>query len=244
MKTIILGDTHGKSLWKLAINQESPDKVVFIGDYFDTHDNISAVEQIHNFKEILQYKKDHSEVVLLIGNHDHHYFPEIGYTGTSGYQRRAAKNIEFIINENRDQLIMAHSFDNILCTHAGVSEEWMNLVHSNENFEEPLPTGSAEIAAWVNSIWKYKPRYFQFNGVESSGNDTYQTPIWIRPGSLVRASKNLKNSGIVQVVGHTQVREINLEGANELGLYCIDALGTSREYLIIENQTFTIGFIK
>jgi predicted phosphodiesterase len=56
MKTIILGDTHGRSFWKLAIYQEKPDRVVFIGDYFDTQDDISAIEQIHNFNEIIRFK--------------------------------------------------------------------------------------------------------------------------------------------------------------------------------------------
>ncbi len=35
-KTLVLGDTHGRSNWKLAIHQEQPDRVIFIGDYFDS----------------------------------------------------------------------------------------------------------------------------------------------------------------------------------------------------------------
>ena len=57
MKTIILGDTHGSSNWKLATHQDKPDRVIFIGDYFDSFE-ISGVEQINNFKEIIQYKEN------------------------------------------------------------------------------------------------------------------------------------------------------------------------------------------
>ena len=100
MKTLVLGDQHGRSNWKLAVHLENPDRVVFMGDYFDSFD-ISGVEQIQNFKEIIEYKetaftnagKDEqhkTKVVLLIGNHDHHYFPEIGNTGTSGFQNKIA----------------------------------------------------------------------------------------------------------------------------------------------------------
>ena len=32
MKTIFLGDTHGRSLWKDIVAKETPDRVVFIGD--------------------------------------------------------------------------------------------------------------------------------------------------------------------------------------------------------------------
>ena len=38
MKTIVIGDTHGRSNWKLAIHQDKPDRVIFIGDYFDSFD--------------------------------------------------------------------------------------------------------------------------------------------------------------------------------------------------------------
>ncbi len=80
-KTLVLGDTHGRSFWKLAVNIEQPDRVIFVGDYFDSFD-IGTEEQLNNFLDILEYKKSGgAEVVLLIGNHDHHYFPEIGYTG-------------------------------------------------------------------------------------------------------------------------------------------------------------------
>ena len=55
MKTIILGDTHGRSNWKQAI-EAHPDaeRVIFMGDYFDSF-NISGVEQLHNFKQIIEF---------------------------------------------------------------------------------------------------------------------------------------------------------------------------------------------
>jgi metallophosphoesterase superfamily enzyme len=85
MKTIVLGDTHGRSNWKLAVHQDNPDRVIFIGDYFDSF-NIKGEEQLNNFLDIIEYKKTSGkEVIMLIGNHDHHYFPEVGDTGTSGY---------------------------------------------------------------------------------------------------------------------------------------------------------------
>ena len=86
MKTLVLGDTHGTSFWKLITNIEKPDRVIFIGDYFDSFD-IKLDEQLQNFLDIMEYKKSSGvDVICLIGNHDHHYFPEIGDTGTSGYQ--------------------------------------------------------------------------------------------------------------------------------------------------------------
>jgi predicted phosphodiesterase len=58
MRTICVGDLHGRSDWKLAVySQDKPDRVIFMGDYFDSFD-IPGIEQIHNFKEIVKYKED------------------------------------------------------------------------------------------------------------------------------------------------------------------------------------------
>ena len=38
MKTLLLGDIHGRNIWKEIIKKETPDRVVFIGDYFDSFD--------------------------------------------------------------------------------------------------------------------------------------------------------------------------------------------------------------
>ncbi|NBP57427.1 metallophosphoesterase, partial [bacterium] len=38
MKTIFIGDIHGRSIWKEIVEQEKPDRVIFIGDYFDSFD--------------------------------------------------------------------------------------------------------------------------------------------------------------------------------------------------------------
>ena len=50
-KTIVIGDIHGRDIWKSIVAQENPDRVIFIGDYFDSF-NIESVTQQHNFKEI------------------------------------------------------------------------------------------------------------------------------------------------------------------------------------------------
>ncbi len=67
MKTVVIGDIHGRSVWKLIVETEKPDRVIFIGDYFDSFE-FSGVEQIDNFKQIIQYKENNPqvEVVLLI----------------------------------------------------------------------------------------------------------------------------------------------------------------------------------
>ena len=235
MKTLVLGDTHGRSQWKLITHLEKPDRVIFIGDYFDSF-NIPAVDQMYNFNEIVEYKESgKAEVIMLIGNHDHHYYPEIGNTGTSGYQYGAAAAINKVIDENREHLQMAYSFDNFLFTHAGVSPVFMDQVFGEGGWEKD------KIVELLNDKMKYQPKTFEFNGIESSGDNTTQTPIWIRPRSLMSANKKhekgLKND-YIQIVGHTQMQELDIVGSDKFTggkYYFVDTLDTSGQYLIIED---------
>lgn len=245
MKTIVLGDTHGRSNWKLVIHQEKPDRVIFIGDYFDSFE-FTGVEQIDNFKQIIQYKNDNPqvEVVMLIGNHDHHYFPEIGYTGTSGYQSRIAPNITQVIDENRQHLQMAYGFGEYLFTHAGVSPVFMDQVFGADGWNKET------IVFDLNELFKYKPKAFEFNGLESSGDNACQTPIWIRPRSLMGANKRHEKGlkkDYIQIVGHTQMKNLDLEGSDKFTggrYYFIDTMETSGQYLIIEDNVLKVNSVK
>jgi len=242
MKTIIIGDVHGRSLWKLITNQEQDaDRIIFIGDYFDSFD-ISGVEQIQNFKEIIEYKKTSGkEVIMLVGNHDHHYYPEVGYTGTSGYQSGISPSINQVIDENRQHLQMAYSFDEFLFTHAGVSPTFMDGEFGEEGWVED------KVVELLNDLFKYKPRSFDFNGTDPYGDNTYQTPIWIRPRSLMAVNKK-HDKGLkkkyIQVVGHTQVKKLDLVGAQKAAggrYYLIDCQESTGEYLVIQDKELSVG---
>jgi len=234
MRTLVLGDTHGRSLWKSIVEQEKPDRLIFIGDYFDSFD-IKGVDQINNFQDIIAYKQSgQCEVVMLIGNHDHHYFPEIGDTGTSGYQTLLAPSIQFIIDENREHLQMAYQMGDFLFSHAGVSSVFMDNVYGVGGWKVE------SIADDLNEMYKYKPKTFIFNGFNPYGDDECQTPIWIRPRSLMKANKDTLRTKVIQVVGHTSQNQIDVKGKATGGrYYFIDTLGTSGEFLIIEDSMVT-----
>jgi predicted MPP superfamily phosphohydrolase len=244
-KTLVLGDTHGRSNWKLAIHQEQPDRVIFIGDYFDSFE-FSGVEQIDNFKQIIQYKENNPqvEVVLLIGNHDHHYFPEIGYTGTSGYQSKIAPSITQVIDENRHHLQMAYGFENYLFTHAGVSPVFMDQVFGADDWS------IENVVVDLNEMFRYKPKAFEFNGFDAYGDNTTQTPIWIRPRSLMQVNKKHTKSlkkDYIQIVGHTGMKRLDLDGTDKFTggrYYFIDTMETTGEYLIIQDNKLRTNSVK
>ena len=233
-KTIVIGDIHGMDVWKKIIEHENPNRIIFIGDYFDSFD-VPGILQIHNFKEIIEFKQSTKiETIMLIGNHDYHYFPEIGHNGTSGYQHRMAVSITQIINDNRDHLQMAYGFDEFIFTHAGVSGQFMDEVFGKTNWNVE------SIVTDLNDLFKYKPLAFGFNGYNGFGDDLWQTPIWIRPKSLMNVNHDYLRKEIIQVVGHTKMEQIDIKGKATGGrYYFIDCLNTSGEYLIIQDGVIT-----
>lgn len=246
MRTVVIGDTHGRSNWKLAIYQEEPvDRVIFIGDYFDSFD-IPGLEQIHNFKEIIHYKKTNPqvEVVLLLGNHDMPYYPGFTDTAISGYQHRMAPSIKQVIEENKDHLQMAYGFREYLFTHAGVSPLFMDREFGVDNWSKE------SVVVDLNELLRYRPSAFEFNGVDGSGDNTYQTPIWIRPRSLMsinkKHDKGLKKD-YIQIVGHTHMKQLDLVGSDKFTggrYYFIDTMDTSGDYLIIEDDKLRTNSVK
>lgn len=229
MKTIVLGDTHGRIDWKNIIDdrEDDWDRVIFIGDYVDTHEDISPAQQLHNLKEIVEFKKkSDKEVVLIVGNHDYHYWPGIEER-YSGYQPQMRQSFQQIFEENRSlfQIAFSDEFGRIY-THAGLTETFlvrMGIYHK----------GSKGIVEQLNLQFEARPRLFGFHPGDYSGfgDDIRQGCIWVRPRSLYEDGVNK-----LQVVGHTTVRSINkpLRDGNKKGFYLIDTLGTSGEYLFID----------
>ena len=234
MKTVFIGDIHGLDIWKKIIIKEEPQRVIFFGDYFDSF-NINPIKQQENVKELLVWKKlTPIETILLIGNHDYHYFAAISDESTSGFQRKQKWNIQAILEENKEHFQMAYGFDNILCTHAGVSLDFMNITFGENDWNVD------EIPQLINDLWIYKPRKFMFNGLDPYGDNLYQTPIWIRPRSLINSNKNsaIANKWI-QIVGHTVQDDI----IENNGYYFIDTL-PYKLYLVHENGQFITKNIK
>lgn len=73
-KVLIIPDVHGRPFWRKAKEKiNSVDKVVFLGDYLDPYgyEGITRENAIEEFKEIIQFKVDNPDkVILLLGNHD------------------------------------------------------------------------------------------------------------------------------------------------------------------------------
>ena len=223
MKIIALGDTHGRSLWKEIVSKnEDAGKIIFIGDYFDTHDRgYSANRQIENFKDIVNFKRANPEkVVLLLGNHDFHYLNEIAET-YSGYQWHYRQDINDVLQPavNEGLIQMSFVYGDYIFTHAGVTKTWVQ----NNNIDVD------NLQESINNLFKTNISKFKFtmgSNFNNYGDDVTQPPIWVRPKSL--ASDMLE--GKICVVGHTTQNKLTRDG----NIILIDTIGTSGEFLTLE----------
>lgn len=245
MKTLVFGDIHGRTCWKDIIERERPDRVVFLGDYVSTHEDITDEQQIENLDTILRLKEQRiegvdPEVILLRGNHDVQHLTHD--TSTCAYFPKVAK----WMRDNKDRFMNATQWvyedGDIVFSHAGISEVWFEY---NE-------WGSI---AEINECNLF--RVFEFTPCKFSdhyGDSATQPCTWIRPYSLLEYGLPNKK----YVVGHTSMKP----GIIELGKYvrekageqlseyfnafkdrnievwCCDAL--PRQYLVIEDGQFIV----
>lgn len=259
-KILILGDIHGRIIWQDIINKENPDKIVFLGDYVTTHENISSKQQCSNLEDILNYKENNPDkVILLRGNHD---LQSLGYSWAecSGYDRVVSKYMSDIKDRflQLTQYIYVIPNTNILCSHAGISFDWLKSVEvylfkDNSQYDD----GSTDLDIIINKINTIEPcELFGFtpNHINDfTGDSTTQPCTWIRPYTLLY-------SGIkeyVHVVGHTPIKHIcNLkdecikarekyslkDNEDVINEYCdiwaCDCL-SNKEYLIYQNNKLT-----
>lgn len=131
---------------------------------------------------------------------------------------------------------MAYGMNGFIFSHAGVSSDWLKI-HGYDN--------ESNLIDWINDMWKYKPNVFGFAGRDPYGDSTISSPIWIRPYSLQKANRDTLRDQFIQVVGHTTQGKIDTEGKSTGGrYYYIDTLGTSGQYMIIENETIKFNTYK
>lgn len=261
MKNIYIGDIHGRTEWKQIVELHADaDNIVFIGDYFDAYEpEVTGQDELDNVLEILEFKKQQEldstkRVYLLIGNHDHHYWPGvIDNGGTSRYRRNMAAEFERFFKENANHFQMAVIVNDRLCSHAGVSSVFLE---ETGYWTETLNTGTEPgIDNYLNRMLSDTPNEFKFEMaigrneesfrmfLDPTGDNVEQSPIWIRPLSLMRSNK--KDPWIrdeyVQIVGHTRMRKIDIEHNVTGGRYVfIDALEQG-EYLIDTDGVFSVG---
>lgn len=218
-KLLVLGDTHGHDTWKSIIDKESPSKIIFLGDYFDCHDKeITSEIQVANFVDILNFQEEFGidNCILLIGNHDFHYITNNDMcSGFNYHTKHLAKPIlEEAINDNK--LAIIHIDKDTIYSHAGVSNYW---------FEHVCDVSSLQDIGFNNKFDINTLCFNYIQGYDGYGDTISNSPIWIRPKSLIKD----RLIGYKQVVGHTPMKKV----VSESDITFCDTL--PKDYLIVED---------
>ena len=128
MKILINPDIHGRVFWKYSIEHKDEfDKIIFLGDYLDAYSPDLLLKEEDNFKEIIQFKKNNPDkVILLLGNHDCHYINDKIYAA-SRYNPFKCNSYQKLFLDNMNLFQLIYIYDKYLFSHAGVYQKWMDL---------------------------------------------------------------------------------------------------------------------
>ena len=125
MKYNVIGDIHGRTSWKDLVIDDGIN--IFVGDYFSPYDKTYTFEKcLNNFLEIIEFKKQRPETVLLIGNHDaDHWQWNNDVYQCCRHDFKHEREISEEFEKNKDFFQIAYSAGNqYLISHAGVSMLW------------------------------------------------------------------------------------------------------------------------
>ena len=204
MKRITIGDPHGRwEFIKQIYDNEQPDEVVILGDYFDSFD-IDAYTQREAYEHIIELRKEHLSkhkggFIMLIGNHDFHYMDE-NFGHCSGWNPLTCSQASYSLCCDWDKeilkMIFVDEINKTIYSHAGVSMNWFNQWIKSGSFAD------------INTIETKAFRFTYRDGGDCYGSSSWNSPLWIRPEGLKKSPYiECKGKDVIvwsQVFGHTE----------------------------------------
>ena len=255
--TLIIPDVHQRvSQVKLALEKETYDKVVFLGDWFDSFYEPPVVA---GFEETCRYLRDlilehprKEDFTFLVGNHDINYiFNNTGARGVrhikkmhyfaSGYTQNKCWNFRKVFYERglRDNFFIDNfkiaTFDQgWLMSHAGFIPQHLPYGRDIQWYVDTL---LPEVWENFRDINHARNSAIAAVGLARGGNDTFGGPLWLDWNDEMFASQAIGN----QIVGHTTVRKpesyiLDVEGSPEIVCWNLD---TCLDYGIVKDGIFT-----
>lgn len=228
----IIPDVHGRNFWKnITSNEEIAkyEKIIFLGDYLDPYgyEMITKQAAIDNFNEIIQFKLDNMDkVILLLGNHDLPYiFKE--FDTKSRFDTTNAYKISSIFHKNYQlfKLVDEELLNDkrYLFSHAGLMNSWAS------RYKHLLPSIDVN---HINSLLMTK------EGVKSlcdvsfirGGYDSTGSIVWSDVyEKLTDAQDAMNDMYDYQIFGHSQQERYPIINDNWACLDC-------RQIFVIDDE--------
>jgi len=213
-KIYIVPDVHGRTFWHKAREIiDTMDKVVFLGDYLDPYgyEGITKENAIEEFKEIIQFKVDNpNKVILLLGNHDCAYYYNFG--SASRYDYDNEEQIKTLFRTYNDKFQLWYKEEKYLFTHAGITNEWLYSCFNNCNIDQFLEKSEEEIIPYLWEVGMLR------GGWAHSGSIVWHD---VREGDL--------EPTYFQIFGHTQLEKPIIKD----NYACLDV----RECFLLDTKT-------
>lgn len=212
-KILIIPDIHNNyDLAEEIIKKEDPEKIVFLGDYFDDFNDTS--QDAANVAKWLKKSLVQENRVHLIGNHDLSYMSENPNLKCSGYRKEKHDEIKRH-HINWSLLKMHYWIDDWLCTHAGFSNDFFKeqQIKKSDTVKKILEFSKKDIEK-INDV-TYSHAFFQA-GISRGGSSLVGGPLWCDYNEFVDIS------GINQIFGHTRGDHTRHKKTENFEHYCID----------------------
>ena len=208
-KLVIIPDIHNKcDAAERIISNENPDKVVFLGDYFDSfYDTVEDADCTSKWlaKSLRQKGRTH-----LIGNHDLSYMtcnPQLRCTGYDPAKHE-------IIRQNNipwNKMSLFCWADDWLCTHAGLTRQFY-MRQKSDSVRSFLEMSRHDLE---NMDADCAHPFFQA-GFRRGGTEPVGGILWCHYDEFADIA------GVRQVFGHTRDNIIRHKKTGNSEHYCID----------------------
>ena len=230
MKILVIPDVHLKPwMFRRAselMEENIAEKAVCLMDIADDWNKQWNLElYVQSYDAAISFAKEFPDTLWCYGNHDVCYPWNQRETGYSRIAPRTVCEKLRILQESlpdADQLAMIHRIDDVLFLHGGLSDYF-----AQENIKSSYYHDVDKVIETINS----------FDWQQLWHDDS---PIWYRP--QLYKGKMYKPRELLQVVGHTPVKEIYREGnVISCDVFSTDEKGKpigTQEFLLIDTETW------
>ena len=224
---IIVPDVHCRNFWKKVLTIKDK-KIIFLGDYLDPYPNegFPFENGLVNLEQIIDFKKENPErVTLLFGNHDFNALWKMNWASRHNYHFQNESHSLFA--DNLSLFEPYKIIDNILFTHAGVCEGWVEAW----NIKDPIEHINTDWNLFLQNPFKESYLSIFDCGYSRGGDAPYGGIFW----HDVYESYWTNPIDYIQIYGHSQLNntgsflQLNQEGKP---MYCCD----SREVFVWKNN--------
>lgn len=205
MKTYVVADIHGNyrlldNFLKFSKYDKEKDRLICAGDFCDVGE--------HSIQVLATL--EHERAIILVGNHEFAHCYKYSITPYNPELDSYAADYWMTRILNKDWGI-AYEVENVLITHAGVSEAlWKYKFFDTETYKVLAEVSPRKIMDYLNTtFWdstSYNGKYLELLGNWWLNYDDQYSPLWYRPFDSNFYNDDVHINApapIKQVVGHT-----------------------------------------